>query len=288
MSKIYIKPQIKWTQEKINLLKSEYPLGNKQELANKLGINRNALKSAAIRFGVKSMQDKNLYKLKLMYEDTPLAYYWMGFITADGYISKIGELKISLSIKDKSHLQKLADLLKVKLKSHFSSYEISKNKFEYCDLTCCDSKYGKLLMSKFNFISPKTYNPPLNLEIKDDKLFLSFFIGLIDGDGTFSKNKNGDCSFIRVEMHSSWTPFLEKLKKRLNQMNIGNVVIGKTKKNYSFIRIYKNKNLLFLKNFSSHHKLPVLDRKWNTVNKNKSSVLVTKKWDLPLDTNNFF
>lgn len=56
--------------------------------------------------------DMKIKKCELynLLNDTCLAYYWIGFILADGSISKSGELKIALSIKDKDHLKKMLHL----------------------------------------------------------------------------------------------------------------------------------------------------------------------------------
>lgn len=261
-----IKPQIKWTEDKINLLKKEYPLGDKKQLALKLGIKYKTLKSAAQTFGIKSLQDKNLYKLKPLYEDSILSWYWIGFIMADGQIDNRGQLRIGLSIKDKEHLNKIAKFLGVEIHEYKTKNQFSNNKLlEYCRLTCQDAKYGKMLLIKLGLSGlPKTYNPPNKLKFPNQKCFLSFLIGYIDGDGTFSKH-NGKCSFIKIEVHASWLKILEIFKKQLLNMGIEGMRTGINSRKYAYFKLYRQKNLSMLKRFSIDNELPILQRKWDTV-----------------------
>ena len=260
------KPQIKWTDDKINRLREEYPLcQDKKKLAMDFGISYGALKDCARRFKIKSKTDVNHYKLKALYNDSCIAYYWLGVIMADGYIDKEGELKVTLSIKDKNHLEKLASLLGIKLHTYESKTKLSNNEiYEYCKITCKDSVYGKKLIEKFDLKDNKTYNPP-SILIDDDFLFLSLLIGFIDGDGTFSKNENRNCSFIRIEIHKNWKDFLIKIQNKLLLMGIDGIKIKENKRGYIYFSIYRNKNFLFLKEFILKHKLPVLERKWNCI-----------------------
>lgn len=281
-----IKPQIKWTEEKISLLKKEYPNGDKKELCIKLRIKNTALKTAAQRFGVKSEKDLNFYKLKFLHEDSALSYYWLGFIMADGYIDKEGELKVTLSQKDLQHLKKLGDLLNVEVKEYKQKTAYCVEERNYCKLSCKDSFYGPLILKKMGLNGlPKTYNPPMDIEIKKDFYFICFLIGMIDGDGTFSK-RDGKCNFIRLEMHFSWLQILQKIKNRLETVKIGNTAYGATKKGYAFLKIYKHNNLKALKLFAIKNNLPILERKWKSINENKD-LKYHKQGDLPLNLEEF-
>jgi hypothetical protein len=262
-----IKPQIIWTEDKINMLKAEYPLGNKTELALKLGIKRKTLKAAANRFGVQSLQDKNFYKLKPLYENSLISYYWMGFIMADGNINDKKSLRVSLSVKDELHLKKLADFLNIKMHYYSVKTQLTNNILNYCTVACSDAKYAPLLLEKFGLNKlPKTYNPPTSLPFEDDKYFLAFFTGFIDGDGAFSKGDKVNCDFIRIELHGSWLNTLQQFELRLNTLGIINTKTGLNSRGYSYLKIYKHQNLVYLKRFAISHSLPILDRKWNSVN----------------------
>lgn len=282
-----IKPQIKWTQDKIDRFVKEYPLGDKEKLAESLGVTYEALKSAAIRFGVKSMKDICHHKLKPLYDESCLSYYWMGFIMADGHLDKDGELRIALSANDKDHLKKLSNLLGSDLKTYEMKDQWTDTARTYCRFSCKDVRYGKLLLDRFGVKKfPKTTNAP-DINIVRDDYFLAFLLGIIDGDGTFSKSTNGHCAFIRIEMHSAWETVLRKFADRLASIGVGNVSITTSKRGYVQLRIYKHQNLKFLKLFSLHHELPRLERKWSCIDENRT-VKYVKKGDIALDSERFF
>ncbi len=275
-----IKPQIKWTEEKILLLKKEYPLGDKKLLANKLGIKYKTLKTAAERFNIKSLQDKNFYKLKPLYSEDLISYYWIGFIMADGQIDNKGQLIVALSIKDKNHLEKLSNFLDVKTHEYISNS--SYGNFPYCRMSCQDVFYGKKILKKFGLNGKaKTYNPPKKL-IFEDKQFLSFLLGFIDGDGTFS-NYDNNCNMIRIELHSSWLNILKFFELELMKLGIINITTGINKRGFSYIKIYKHQNLKLLKEFGLRYNLPILDRKWKSININRILKRKTKDNILKLD-----
>lgn len=48
-------------------------------------------------------RNKKLYKLL---ENSPEAYYWLGFLFADGHFTQSNRLVLSVSIKDKVHLER--------------------------------------------------------------------------------------------------------------------------------------------------------------------------------------
>lgn len=287
MEKQYIKPQITWNQEKINYLINNYPdCTDKKKMAVFLGCTYPALKSAARRFGVKSETDNHFYKLRVLFDDSYLSYYWMGFISADGNLSNQGELRVTLSIKDKNHLNKLAKLLGTNVYSRISR----SNKFgdfKCCAMSCKDTFYGKLLIKKFTFSHlAKTYNPPLSL-VENNDFFLCYLLGFIDGDGTFSKNKYGVCSFIRIELHNSWKPFLEKIQQKLFSLNFEGISVGTNSRGYSWLRITRYSILQFFKRFGQHHNLPLLERKWCSVDTQKPAKRITN-YSAELNSGKFF
>lgn len=259
-----IKPQIKWTQDKIDLLKKEYPLGDKKKLCEIFGIKYKTLKCAARTFGVRSERDTNFYKLKPLYENSNLAFYWMGFIMADGHIHKKKELVIGLSNKDKIHIEKLASFLNIK--TH--EFTINRNNVPlyYTRLSCSDAFYAPKICEKFDLQTNKTYSPPKNIDFPSNDLFLSFIIGLIDGDGTFSKDKTKKkCSFIRIELHENWLAFLNVLASQLVSSGVENPRVSLNARKFSQLRIYRQKNFEFLKNFAIKNNLPILERKWEII-----------------------
>lgn len=283
------KKSTKWTEEMKEAVRQEYPLGDKLRLAERLGVSRKAIKHIAGKLGVRSLQDKNLYQLKPLYEDSMLSCYWMGFVMADGHISQKGQLSISLSSKDREHLRKLSTFLNVNLHDYEAKMYYSDDVKSYSRLTCQDAVYGKKLLGKFGLSgAPKTCNPPESLVFSEARYFLAFLIGFIDGDGSMNRDANNreKVSCIKLEMHGSWKQTLEGIRYRLTELNVGKASVSLSKRGYAALRIYKQKNFRYLKRFSMHHGLPVLGRKWDLIDENDKTDRV-KTNDLPLDCEDF-
>lgn len=261
-----IKPQIKWTPEKIEILKREYPNGDKTKLATLLGISRKTLKNAANRFNVVSTLDTNLYKLKLLANFDDLeTMYWLGLIIADGNISKDGYLRISCSEKDASHLLLLSEKLGSKIRFFSTKTAYSSEKRNYCSLCCKDSYYGVIINQFFNIeASKKTYQPVDLSKISDDIKLLAFFIGFFDGDGCFGKNSLNVAQSLKIELHSSWLTTLQLFSELLAKFGI-NSSVGINSRGFSSLRLYKQASLQKLKTFVLENSLPVISRKWDLV-----------------------
>jgi hypothetical protein len=181
--------------------------------------------------------------------------YWGGFISADGWVmtANTSSLGIKLSIKDYDHLTKFKNDIKtgspIFIKEGVSFGK--KNK------TCMISVYSKQIINdlreNFNIVPNKTLvnKPP---KIDNDLNKLSFIIGLMDGDGTVYKDKNG---YMRITFLGSYE-ILDWVKKTL-VVFLGEIKgkINKKGKIYSFsisndlslklINIVKKNNMVYLK-----------------------------------------
>ena len=113
---------------------------------------------------------------------TPNQAYWLGFIAADGGISKKGKcLTIELSDKDSALLQQFAHDLQYNKIVYYS-----RNQKGYCRLKISSKKMCDDLL-KYNITPNKslTLSPP---SILDESLVRHFIRGLFDGDGSFWYN----------------------------------------------------------------------------------------------------
>jgi len=148
---------------------------------------------------------KKLSDISILLKETPESYYWMGFLMADGHFS---DKRISLTISE----QDLPHLMKFK-KYVNSKNAITKLKKENCyRIKMTSVKDVKELKSKFKISSKKTYKPCDFKHIKNKKLLFSLIVGLIDGDGSISKNKNWEAYQLSFTMHSSWVDSLNYIK----------------------------------------------------------------------------
>lgn len=150
--------------------------------------------------------------------DTEEKAYWLGFIYADGYITS-NSLGITLSSRDKSHLEKLSISLS-------SDYPI--NTYEYSGY---GNTYGSRLLIKSDLIVSDLirhgvfYKKSLILmppNLTDIALVMHFIRGYMDGDGSISisKTKYGDSFRLRFEGTLevlTWLQFIFNTKCKLQK-----------------------------------------------------------------------
>ena len=188
---------------------------------------------------------------------------------ADGSLEKRGRLKLSLAIKDKEHLEKFAKLINYPV----HTYLVKTNGKDYpvCEVHVMDVKWAKIFSKKFDFSSIKTITPPKNLKFETPDLFLSFFIGFVDGDGCINKQSGRQDSILRVKVHSSWQSTLQDWVNMLysfvtietKHWVVPQVIINN--QGYAQFSIANSDVLKFLKEATIRLQLPVLERKWNRI-----------------------
>lgn len=248
-----------WTNEKIEILKREYPKGNAKRLCSMLNVTYEALKGAAKKFKVKGKKTPflNKYKLASLLEDTIENYYWMGFIMADGNITDSGQLRFSLARKDRNHLEKLAKKLDVPI---IDEVVKNQNNSLISNMSCTDKINGLKLKDKMNINGSKTYNPPTLNFFKNEDFFWAFFAGFIDGDGCLVYRK-GKLQCLQINCHGSWIKNLELFNSKLNSIGLR----GVTKidhRGYSLLTMSSGKDILKLRDKFVSLNLPLMERKW--------------------------
>lgn len=110
--------------------------------------------------------------------------YWLGFIYADGYITKPNIVAISLAIKDKEHLQKINNCLKstYKIKEYIQSQGYNPNT-SYCRLSITsDQLFSDLNKAGCLLNKSLILQPP----VLDKELIIHFIRGYFDGDGSWA------------------------------------------------------------------------------------------------------
>lgn len=193
--------------------------------------------------------------LKILLEETPETYYWIGFLMADGNFAQ-RRIRLHLQEKDNHHLDKFAK---------FVQYEGSRKYGVYA----CGTEIVDKLKEKFKISSRKTFEPCDLTSIKRKDLQLAWVAGFIDGDGCIGNlHKRKDFN-LRIKLHSSW----------IDNLNwIGNVIsiITKTQTNsatinnqgYAQINFGNTLTLKRLKIEVLKLKLPILERKWGKIDLN--------------------
>lgn len=161
--------------------------------------------------------------------DTEEKAYWLGFIYADGYISKKDcsrnhryLFEIQLAEKDKEHLEKLKLFFnskkelsyhKIKLKDkEYLSYRLSRQNKQLWE-----SLYNKGVVPQKSLILefPTEEQVPKSFQ-------LAFIRGYIDGDGCITINSFNDLSYLGLVGTSKFLDKIEELLGKGNRYKDGN------------------------------------------------------------------
>jgi len=137
------------------------------------------------------------YKKQIIYDldhdffsrDTKEAFYWAGFIAADGNVSKTKHrIKLALGSKDRYHLEKFKNSLKSnapifdtkRTRDHINF----KKEFYYgSHVSLTSKKIEEDLLQKFNIGPQKSLTYKIPEQIINHTLANHFIRGIIDGDG---------------------------------------------------------------------------------------------------------
>ena len=186
------------------------------KLGSKYNIKRQTLSERFKRWGYNIVNQQNRSRLNEKAFDnisTEAQFYWLGFMYADGNISKDGNrIEMRLSIKDKNHLEKFRDFLNL-------STEIRTGKtngIEFCHLAV-RNKHMWNNLNKLGCVPQKSLIlefPKISL-FKNKENILHFIRGYVDGDGCLSIYKDGDNNRTRLSMVGTES-FLNTINKIFN------------------------------------------------------------------------
>lgn len=253
-----------WTHEEVNILLNNYNSVSKNEILTMLPRRTwlNIMRKAE-SYGIKNMyHQQHTSNFLPLLKDNNESYYWIGFLLADGCLTRKKLLKLSLSIKDLKHLEKFAKLINTNIL--FTSKKWNDKEYLGCTTTIMDLRYIDQFIIKFDFKNQKSYNPPSIEKLpKNDDLFLSLFIGFIDGDGCIYSNTNS--LFLSIQIHYSWLEWLNCCLTRLKAISKIKINKARLYKKYAIINIHNKELLYFLKEKTTNLNLPILERKWNKI-----------------------
>ena len=171
------------------------------KLGSKYNIRRQTLSDKFKKWGYEVINQQNKCRLNencFDSMDTEEQFYWLGFMYADGNISKEGNrIEMRLSLKDKNHLEKFRKFLQLTTEIRTGKT----NGIEFCHL----SVRNKHLWNTLNNLGC-TPQKSLTLTFPNLKLFtkkeyiLHFIRGYVDGDGCLTISKDGDKLRTRITM----------------------------------------------------------------------------------------
>ena len=189
--------------------------------------------------------------LEKLLDESNEAYYWIGFILADGSIIN-NRLSVELCEKDKEHIHKLGEYLE-----YSGSYGPKDKR-----LACKNSDIIPLIKEKFDIHDNKTYNPPKTLSNFTEIQKLCLLIGFIDGDGNISHPNKRPDFFLRIKNHSSWKPILEEFSIIITGTSES---VKINNQGYAELRITNSATLQKLKTKMLNLSIPYMKRKWDII-----------------------
>lgn len=258
----------KYTNKDIKDLIKLYPLGKKEDILNRFpSICWRTIQNIAYSLNLKrKINEKRNGKIEKLFNKSFESFYWIGLISTDGYVSKDGELKVDLCKTDYLYLKKLANFLETKL-YFFPKYKGGKSGAKgICRVKIKDIHYGVKLREHLNIKGKKTYNPISINFISTKKQLISFFCGMVDGDGTINKLSEG----ISIDMHKNYKNFFVTIGNKLKRYGLVDKYYISEYKKMCRLMISKESSKK-IKKEALKLNLPLMERKWDIINHLKTT-----------------
>lgn len=262
----------RWAPDDIRFLSEHFSEYSIQELADKLYRTPNSVKVKANKLGLKKYPYNCDYKF-FSRIDTEDKAYWLGFISADGWVSinhdtNSGCLGIELQASDIDHLRKCNKSLSgnYKIVNRQSTYSISTNPDkvnDHCMLRIYSISLVRDLM-KLGVVPNKTYG--MDLPIIPDELMRHYIRGYFDGDGCVRirtrQTKKGAKRYPICDIVSYNKIFLEQLRSYLYSHENICSYIYKDKEHCYRLYIHKLDHTISFLNYIYNDSNVYLDRKY--------------------------
>lgn len=204
-----------WTEEEIDFLKNNYINMSREELANALNRTKPSIQNKMKRLKLKK-ESKYIYD-KDYFKDinTEEKAYWLGFISADGYVNysiqnRNYELGIELCVKDKDHLKKfnksIGGNIQVGERTRFSFGKYINN----CFIRIYDKELVEDL-SKYYVVNSKSTT--IKIPKLKDEFMIPYIRGYFDGNGCIKLDKSK--RYFSFDFCSASIEILNQIKEYL-------------------------------------------------------------------------
>ena len=236
----------KYTKYEDEIILKYYSIGG-WELVNKYIPNRNksSIQQRAMKLNVKCVTYNKHYFDTI---DSPEKAYWLGFIYADGYVTKDSRFGIELSSKDRAHIE----IFLTCLESNIKIKDRTRNENRHSSSFMIKNKHFVDMLIDKGVIPNKTYHLTFpNEKVLPKSLRHHFIRGYFDGDGTFVRkttkrirkdrnNKEYDYELTEVSLVCKSLNFISELAATLSEELELDVKIYECKSLY-YLR-FSNKN----------------------------------------------
>lgn len=205
---------------------------------------------------IKYSQNNDYFK----YINTEEKAYWLGFIYADGYITRSNQLRINLAIKDENHLVKFYKSIESDREVKYTDKTVGENIYYGCYAYVASSDFTKKIINK-GCITNKSLILTFPTEDIVPSEFINHFIrGYFDGDGSIHIGRVNTTGYknYRVSFVGTYQ-FLTTLK---NKLNCNDLKLEDRGTHFS-LQIYGNKQVFnVLRNFIYRDANISMDRKY--------------------------
>lgn len=249
----------KFTADHLEILREVWPEGSREDIQKALpDFSYGTLSNKAYRNGIKCTRSrKKVGDLSPLLSETHEAYYWLGFITADGHLSTQNQLVVMISERDKEHLEKMAKYLGVEVKYPYGT-RTDRSGFSSTSplvrIACQDQVIVPKIREKLGFDSTNKTYIGFDLTLIPEDFRDTFLVGFIDGDGHIQISKG-----ITIQNHKAYSP----LYSYLNSTYEFSLYKGRNKDSIAG-RFSVSQSKTFLEVIDAH-RLPAMERKWNKV-----------------------
>lgn len=232
----------KWEEYEVEYIKNNYSIKTNKEMSEYLGRTKTAIDLKINKLGLK--KSKYNYNHKYFENiDTEEKAYWLGFIYADGYISRneekyMNEFGIELQKSDYKHLKKfnksINGNINVSFRSRENIFEGYNKTYETCFIRIYSKEFVNNLI-KNGVVENKSLKVTFPKHI-NNSLIRHFIRGFFDGDGCIceSKRKN-NISTIKCDFTCGSIEFVNSLREVLYKEGISSYIIKEENKPYRLV-----------------------------------------------------
>ncbi len=223
-----------WTDEQVQYVKENYLTKSNEQLGKDLGKTQSAICNKMRRLGLarpdKYTYDRNFFHII----DNEEKAYWLGFMCADGYISKTidesYEVGIELQIGDIDHLKKFNKSIKgnveIGIRERQLGFKNRKKNYKFYK-QCSIRLYSKQMVNDL-YNNGCVYNKSDKLKLSkiSDDLFFHYLRGYFDGNGSVLRQISGKRNCIRFNFTTASYDFVTELRELLyNKYNITSYIV---------------------------------------------------------------